>query len=118
MHLKTKVVTALVIGASVIGLAQSSVTLTWKPNSEPDLSHYVIAVYDNGSNLVRNLETTQTILEVTDLDPAVTYSFGAFAVNSSNLWSIESNRIYVRGGVAVPPPDELPTPTGYTANPQ
>lgn len=119
MRLKTRVVLVLLTSVALVSLAES-VGLIWSPNKESDLAGYKVVVYQNGANLVEEIPTEATTTVVSGLDPNTIYGFGVFAVNRSNLWSLESERIYTRGAVSIPIPIELalPTPTGYKAIPQ
>ncbi|MCH8838914.1 MAG: phosphoribosylaminoimidazolesuccinocarboxamide synthase, partial [Candidatus Marinimicrobia bacterium] len=75
------------------------ITLTWSPNSEADLSHYVVyqgtaAGFDTAGTAVARVNAPDTTATVSGLTNGVTYYFVVAAVDSSGNQSAASNEKY------------------------
>src|SRR4030095_8326562 len=86
----------------------SSVSLTWDPNTEPDIAGYKVywgtssRVYDQFSDV------SQTTASVSDLTVGVRYYFAVTAYDSSGLESSYSKEVST---VVSSSPNPAPTPT-------
>jgi hypothetical protein len=87
------------VTASSTGVTQSSVTLTWTQNADPDFYKYEI--YQSTSlgalgTLIHTVEgQTSTTYDVTDLSPDTTYYFIIRVVNTADLYA-DSDQITVK----------------------
>jgi len=89
------------------------VTLTWDPNSEPDLSHYVVywglASRDYTSNSGNIGLVTEHSVEIPDGEDI--YYFAVTAVDEAGLESDYSNEVNT-DGIITDPPLSLPNKIG------
>jgi hypothetical protein len=82
---------AFILVFSAIAEAQ---TLTWDPNSEPDISGYVVSVGTQSGVYSSNVDVGgQTSYPLTTLDPTQNYYFAVRAYNSEGLFSAYSREI-------------------------
>jgi hypothetical protein len=72
----------------------AQVTLTWDPNSEPDLSGYEVYYGTSSGNYQWNMDVGNvTTYNVNSLDTGITYYFAATAYNTSGYESGYSNEV-------------------------
>jgi len=75
-------------------ISESEIYLSWNPNPEPDIKHYVINGNDNPMpNLIAT--TDQTHYTLSGLSPQTTYRFSLQAVNTGNEESESTTLITV-----------------------
>lgn len=86
----------------------STVTLTWEPNSEPDMSHYIVywgtesRVYNWNSGDI-GLVTIHSREITPPADAKTRYYFAVTAVDTSDLESDFSNEVFWDFDTRVPP---------------
>ena len=84
-----------------VGIAQAQ-TLTWDPNTEPDIAGYVVSAGTQSGVYSSNVDVgTQTSYPLTNIDPTKDYYFAVRAYNSEGLYSAYSSEILLP---AIAPP--------------
>lgn len=78
----------------ILAVELVELTLTWDPNTEPDLAGYILYWGFSSSDYVFSVDVgNQTSYTVTDLAPGATYYFAVTAYNTSGLESDYSNEV-------------------------
>jgi hypothetical protein len=83
---------------------QNQVRLAWDPNSEPDLSHYIMYRDTVSGTMVYLDHIPQTDSTYTDqwqLQNGITYYYKIIAVNEAGLESLPSNEVFTTIGQIV-----------------
>jgi len=85
------------------------ITLTWDPNSEPDLSHYIVYWGTASGNYTSNSGNIGLVTEhsVTIPDDGKVYYFAVTAVDDAGLESDYSNEVFTAPGTSS---ETLPIP--------
>ena len=78
----------------LFGAIAHAQTLTWDPNTEPDIAGYVVSVGTQSGVYAKNVDVgVQTSYPLTNLDPTQSYYFAVRAYNSEGLYSAYSSEI-------------------------
>ena len=84
-------IVAFILAFSVVASAQ---TLTWDPNTEPDIAGYVVSVGTQSGVYTSSVDVgNQTSYPITGLDPTLNHYFVVRAYNSQGLYSSYSKEI-------------------------
>ena len=92
----------------------SSVSLSWHPNTEPDIAGYKVYWGTSSGVYGQFSDVSQTTASVSDLTVGVRYYFAVTAYNEAGLESGYSEEV----SAIVSPPDSTPEPPGSTLEPQ
>ena len=94
-----------------IAIAETSVTLEWSPNAEPDLAGYRVfarAESQSYNYVTPAWEGTDTICTIYRLDETKDYYFVARAFDTEDFESGDSNEVSLEGTPLPDPEDGLP----------
>lgn len=105
----------LMATAPVSLAAQSSLTVAWDPNPEPDLAGYVVSMRSVPAGTARRVDVgRQTSWVASPVAPGLTYCFTVEAYNTSGMVSAPSDEAC--GGAGTPAPSLPATYEGWAAH--